>query len=44
MNEMTSTYEARRQQLTDYFDRTAAAACISRDNYSALFYYLQFQQ
>ncbi len=23
---MTSTYEARRQQLTDYFDRTAAAA------------------
>ncbi len=26
MNEMTSTYEARRQQLTDYFDRTAAAA------------------
>lgn len=26
MSEMTSTYEARRQQLTDYFDRTAAAA------------------
>jgi magnesium-protoporphyrin O-methyltransferase len=26
MNEMTSTYEARRQQLTDYFDRTAATA------------------
>lgn len=26
MSNMTSTYEARRQQLTDYFDRTAAAA------------------
>lgn len=26
MTEMTPTYEARRQQLTDYFDRTAAAA------------------
>jgi magnesium-protoporphyrin O-methyltransferase len=26
MNEMTPTYVARRQQLTDYFDRTAAAA------------------
>ena len=26
MSDMTSTYEARRQQLTDYFDRTAAAA------------------